>query len=71
MNKLRKALPIYLNKYDHILFIGDFNSKINERLMHDFFNICNLESLSNTPTCSKILENPSCIDILQTNSKEN
>ena len=63
MNELGKVLDIYLHKYDHILVIGDFNSEINERSMHDFCNVYNLESLSNTPTCFKNPENPSCIDL--------
>ena len=71
MNALGKALHIYLHKYDHILFIGDFNSEISERSIHDFCNIYNLESLSNTTTCFKNSENPSCIDLLLTNSKNN
>ena len=71
MNELGKALAIYLHKYDHILLIGDFNSEISERPMHDFCNVYNLESLSNTSTCFKNPENPSCIDILLTKSKTN
>ena len=71
MNELGKALDIYLHKYDHILLIGDFNSEISERSIHDFCNVYNLESLSNTPTCFKNPENPSCIDLLLTNSKNN
>ena len=68
MNELRKALDIYLHKY-HILLIGDFNSEISERLIPDFCNVYNLESLSNTPTCFKNPENPSCIDLLLTIQK--
>ena len=71
MNELGKALDNYLHKYDHILLIGDFNSEISERSMHDFCNVHNLENLSNTPTCFKNPENPSCIDLLLTNSKNN
>ena len=71
MNELGKALDIYLHKYDHILLIGDFNSEVSERSIHDFCNFYNLESLSNTPTCFKHPENPSCIDLLLTNSKNN
>ena len=70
MNELGKALDICLHKY-HILLIGDFNSEISERSTHDFCNVYNLESLSNTPTCFKNPENPSCIDLLLTNSKNN
>ena len=71
MNELEKALNIYLHKYDHILPIGDFSSEISERSMHDFCNVYNLESLSNTLTCLKNPENPSCVDFLLTNSKNN
>ena len=68
MNELGKALDIYLHKY-HILLIGDFNSEISERSIPDFRNVYNLESLSNTPTCFKNPENPSCIDLLLTIQK--
>ena len=71
MNELGKALDIYLHKYDHTFVIGDFNSEINERSIHDFCNVYNLESLSNTPTCFKNPESPSCINLLLTNSKNN
>ena len=69
MNELGKALDIYLHKCDHILLIGDFNLEVSERSIHDFCNDYNLESLSNTPACFKNPENPSCIDLLLTNSK--
>ena len=39
--------------------------------MHDFCNVYNLEGLSNTPTRFKNPENPSRIDLLLTNSKNN
>ena len=71
LNKYGKALDIYLHKYDHILLIGDFNSEMSERSIHDFCNVYNLESLSNTPTCFKNPENPSRVDLLLTNSKSN
>ena len=45
MNELGKAVDINLNKYDHTLLIGDFNSEISERSIHDLCNSCNLESL--------------------------
>ena len=69
MNELGKALDVYLHKYNPILLIGDFNSQISERSIHDFCNVYNLESLSNTPTRFKNRENPFCIDLLLTNSK--
>ena len=71
INELGKTLNIYLHKNDHILLIGRFNSEISKKLLHDFCNVYNLESLSNTPTCFKNPENPSCIELLLTNSKHN
>ena len=43
INELGKALDTYFHKYDHILLIGDFNSGISERSMHDFCNVYNLK----------------------------
>ena len=71
LNELGKVIDTYLHKYDHIHLIDNFNSDISERSIHDFCNVYNLESLSNTPTCFKNPENPSCIDLLLTNSKNN
>ena len=65
MNELGKALDIYLHKYDHILLTGDFNSEISERSIHNFCNVDNLESLSNTPNCFKNPGNPSSSDKLK------
>ena len=53
MDKLGKVFDIYLHKYDHILLICDFNSKISERLIYNFCNVYNLEILLNTPNCFK------------------
>ena len=41
MNEFGKALDIYLHIYDHILLIGDLNSEISERSIHDFCNVYN------------------------------
>ena len=71
MNELEKALDIYLHKYDHNFLIVDFNLEISERSIHGFCNVYNLESLSNTPTCFKNPENPSCIGLLLKNLKNN
>ena len=50
MNELGKAFDIYLQKYNHVLLIGDFNSErsVSKRSMYDFCNVYNLESLSKT-----------------------
>ena len=73
MNELGKAFDIYLQKYNHVLLISDFNSErsIGERSIYDFCNVYNLESLSKTTNCFKTPENLSCINLLLTNSKNN
>ena len=71
MNELGTALDIHLQKYDHVLLIDDFNSRISKRSKHDFCNAYNLENLSNTTTCFKNPQNSSCTDLLLTNSKTN
>ena len=71
MNELEKTLDIYLRKYDHNLLIGDFNLEISERSIRGFCNVYNLEILSNTPTCFKNPENPSCVGLLLKNLKNN
>ena len=72
MNELGKAFDIYLQKYNHVLLIGDFNSErsISERSMYDFCNVYKLESLSKTTNCFKTPESLSYIDLLLTNSKK-
>ena len=73
MSELGKAFDIYLQKYNHVLLIGDFSSErsISERSMHNSCNVYNLEILSKTPTCFKTPENLSCIDLLLTYSQNN
>ena len=67
MHHLSKGLDIYMNKYDNILFLGDFNSEMSENYLNDFFNVYNLQNIVKEPTCFKNHENPSCIDLLLIN----
>ena len=67
MHHLSKGLDIYMNKYDNILFLGDFNSEMSENYLNDFFNVYNLRNIVKEPTCFKNPENPSCIDLLLIN----
>ena len=50
-----------MNKYDNILFLGDFHSETSENYLNDFCNVYK------EPTCSNKPDNPSCIDFLLTN----
>ena len=61
------CLDIYLNSYENLIIMGDLNSEITERAMHEFCDIFNLKSLISEPTCFKNIMNPSCIDLILTN----
>ena len=65
MHHLSKGLDIYMNKYDNILFLGDFNSETPESYLNDFCNVYNLWNIVKEPTCFNNPDNPSCIDFLQ------
>ena len=67
MHHLSKGLYIYINKYDNILFLGDFNSETSENYLDDFCNVYNLRNIVTEPTCFKNPENPSCIDLFLIN----
>ena len=67
MHHLNKGLDVYMNKYDNILLLGDFNSETSENYLNDFCNIYNLRNIIKEPTCFKNPGNPSCIDLFLTN----
>ena len=48
--------------------IGGFNSDVNQSCMKAFCESYNLSSLIKEPTCYKNPQNPSCIDLILTNS---
>ena len=67
MHHLSKGLDIYMNKYDNILFLGDFNSETSENYLNDFCHVYNLRNIVKKPTCFKNPNNPACIDLSLTN----
>ena len=48
--------------------MGDFNVDVKEVSLDLFCNQCQSKSLNKDPTCYKNIMNPSCIDLLLTNS---
>ena len=66
-NQLDKTIDTY-NSYDKILLIGDFNAEINESYLESFLYEHDLENLVKENTCFMSVENPSCIDLMLTNS---
>ena len=67
LEQLRFGLDKY-SSYEKILIAGDFNIDLDEDILEEFLFEQNLKSLVKQPTCYKNLDNPSCIDLLLTNS---
>ena len=68
LKNISTALDKLSSKYENIILLGDFNVEIEEKNISDFTNIYNLRSLIKEKTCFKNPENPSCIDLILTNS---
>ena len=66
MHHLNKVLDIHMNKYDNILFLGDFSSETSENYLNDFRKVYNWQNIAKGPTCFKNLDNPSCIKLFLT-----
>ena len=65
---LRRNLYLYSAQYENLILIGDFNTVINHSYMKTFSESYTLSSLIKEPTCYKNPQNPSCIDLILTNS---
>ena len=68
IQKIFNGIDAYCKKYENILIMGDFNVDVKEVSLHLFSNQYKLKSLNKDPTCYKNIDNPSCIDLLLTNS---
>ena len=68
---LGKALDFYSKSYEKFVLLGDFNSDESELHISTFLNNCNAKNLVQDMTCFKNKDNPSCIDLVITNSPKN
>ena len=68
LQRLRNSLGLYSAKYENIILIGDFNVSPEESHMETFCESYGLKNLIKVPTCYKNSQNPSCIDLILTNS---
>ena len=68
LQQLRNNLDLYPAKYENIVLIGDFNVSPEESHMETFCESYGLKNLCKVPTCYKNPQNPSCIDLILTNS---
>ena len=66
LENMSKNLSRYLDSYENITLLGDFNINPEDKNLH-FVNTFSLEHLINEPTCFK--GSLSCIDLIITNRK--
>ena len=50
-----------------IIFLGDFNTCINDNTMTSFCSLNDLRNLTDQPACCKNPDKPTCIDLIFTN----
>ena len=67
LESLSKSLSIYLDTYENVILLGDFNLTLEDKNSQLFADSFNLEYLTKKPTCFK--GSPSCIDPIMTNRK--
>ena len=70
-NHLQNGLDIYKKFYDKYMLVGDFNAEDSEPFLSLFLFEMNPKNIVKEPTCFKSLSNPSCIDLVITNSSSN
>ena len=70
-NHLQNGLDIYKKFYDKYMLVGDFNAEDSEPFLSLFLFEMNPKNIVKVPTCFKSLSNPSCIDLVITNSSSN
>ena len=64
---LNRIMDEFSTNYDNIIFLGGFNTCINNNVMTSFCSLNNLTSLIDQPTCYKNSNKPRCIDLILTN----
>ena len=74
LDNVGKIFSKYVNKYDNILMLGDFNVDMlqgkNNNKMYDFFENYGLKNIVNEPTCFKNPNSPTSMDLIITNRKD-
>ena len=68
LDALSTYLDLHSTTYEKILILGDFNVGIEEQHMKTFCDNYNLTSLIKQPTCYKNPNNPTCIDLILSNT---
>ena len=63
-----KNLDLLSTNYDNIFLLGDFNAEVENNFFKEFCDFHGMKSLIRVPTCYKNPANPTCIDLMLTNS---
>ena len=66
--ELCRVLDLCSKLFDKFLLLGDFNAQEGEGDVEDFLYIHDLKNIQENKTCYKSVNNPSCIDLILTNS---
>ena len=67
LNVITKTLDTCYGKHENVIFLGDFNTEIEETTMKSFCESYNLTNLIKQPTCFNNPEKPSRIDVILNN----
>ena len=68
LNRISSVIDYYLQTYENILAIGDFNLSVDSSHLESFMQAYDLSCLIKKPTCCKS-DTPSCTDLILTNRK--
>ena len=69
LSNIGRNLDLLSTNYRNILLLGDFNAKVENNFLKEFCDLYGMKSLIRIPTCYKNPANPTCIDLMLTNSK--
>ena len=61
-------MDMFSKNYDKIIFLRELNTCINDNAMMSFCSLNYLTSLIDQPTCYKNPDQPTCVDLILTNS---
>ena len=56
--------------YDNYILMGDFNARLSNNFVDSFCRSYSYKSLIKKSTCFKSPDNPTCIDLILTNSQK-
>ena len=63
-----RNLDLLSTNYDNIVLSGDSNTEVENNFLKEFCDLYEIKSLIRIPTCYKNPENPTCTDLMLTNS---